>query len=159
MALFRKAATAFAMSVHRLHRHHGLTAFSPFAAHCFSTGYPSNPCHPNNPFRTPTHEVKMVDDSYICVRIDVPGLTSNELKMSLDKHNFIRYEGKCKSEAEYEDEGRWYGGTIECSPKDCHMDLLKAELKHGVIWISMPLNEETKTRLKKLRQLGLLKRV
>ncbi|XP_059659062.1 26.2 kDa heat shock protein, mitochondrial-like [Cornus florida] len=153
MASLRKAVTVssfFARSIHRrLHpHHHRLTAFSPSAAHSFSTGDPFNvnSQNPSGPVKVeiPDYEMNVVNNNLCCIRFDVPGLTAEDLKLWVDENKVIRFEGRCKSQPKYEDEGRLYEGVIENGPWVLEMDQLKAELKHGVLWISLPLNEYAK---------------
>ncbi|XP_059655168.1 uncharacterized protein LOC132302347 isoform X2 [Cornus florida] len=151
MASSRPLATVsrlFSNSLRRLH-HHRLNNFSPSAgAHSFCTGHSSNEeVHPSNEGVIDL-ESKVVDDSYKCSKIDVPGLNSKDLKIWVNEKGEIKYEGRSKSLPKYEYKGRLYQGTIEVCP-DCHVEQFKAEVIHGVLWITSPLTTKEKIRLKK----------
>ncbi|XP_059655178.1 24.1 kDa heat shock protein, mitochondrial-like [Cornus florida] len=148
MASLRPLTTAsrlFSMSLRRLH-HHRHTAFSPAASRSFCTGYPFKGDHTQKTSVAgePYRELKLVNGGFCCIRFDVPGLTTKDLSVWMDDSGGIRVEGKCQSEPKYEEEGRFYGATIPPCPMVLQMDQVKAELKHGVLWITIPLTEHAK---------------
>ncbi|XP_059657545.1 uncharacterized protein LOC132304058 [Cornus florida] len=149
MACSRPLTTASSL-FRRLHR---------LTTHSFSTGHPTNTNFRNSSGVGDAIEakkrMKLVNDSFYCISVDVPGLTKNELNMWLDAKKDIRYEGKCKGEAKYGDVGRLYKGTIEGRPlliRVCDMDQLKAELNHGVLYITLPLKEDAKMHIQRKRE-------
>ncbi|XP_059655177.1 heat shock 22 kDa protein, mitochondrial-like [Cornus florida] len=150
MALCRKAATvssSLAISLRRLHFHHRLATFSPSAAHWFSTGHPFNDEHTEDPVAMEEIYPKLVKDSLYCFKVELQGLTSEDLKIWVDENRDIIFEGKCKTQPKFGYEGRIYKGIIEAKSKmDCDVDQLKAKLKHGVLWVTVPLNQEAKEK-------------
>ncbi|XP_059655171.1 uncharacterized protein LOC132302350 [Cornus florida] len=97
----------------------------------------------------------LVNDSYICVKIDVPGLKSKDLKIWVNEKRVIIFMGRSKCPPKYWCRGWFYGGTIRDCPLDCKVENFKAEVKNGVLWVTVPLADDAKkTHFRLLDQKG-----
>ncbi|XP_059657536.1 uncharacterized protein LOC132304049 [Cornus florida] len=157
------ASRLFSMSLRRLQHHHRFKPFSPSAAHSFSTGptpYTKLPFDPRlytkNPFgvaeqngapRT-AYDKTIVNDSFYVVRWDLPGIASEDLKIWVNEKKELVLEGKIKGEPKYEYSGGDYSCSIPSFPELFHVEQFTAELKHGVVWIILPLTEMAKKAMK-----------
>lgn len=85
---------------------------------------------------------KDTDESYK-LRYNVPGLTKDELKITIDDGVLrIRGERKVESEEDESEDEYWmsygYYNTSLVLPDDARQDEIKAELKDGVLTITIP---------------------
>lgn len=86
------------------------------------------------------------DENEIKMRFDMPGLSKDDVKVSVEDNILvIRGEHKAAEQGKEEgDDGGWsrssYSsfGTRLTLPENCHKDHIKAEMKHGVLWVSIP---------------------
>ncbi|XP_059657540.1 uncharacterized protein LOC132304052 [Cornus florida] len=149
----------FSTSFRRLHQQHRLYS----TRHC-----PSMDAYTKNPFgvadeyiggpRWPrkVYLIKICGESLVVLKVDLPGMVSEGLKLWVDEERNIAFEGKIKSEPKYDYEGGSYHGVIPVIPLLCHVEKFKFELTHGVLWVSLPLTEEAKA-VRKV-QLDLMKK-
>ncbi|XP_059655173.1 uncharacterized protein LOC132302353 [Cornus florida] len=98
-------------------------------------------------------EKKLVHDRFYLIRLNLPGVTSDDLKIMVDEKKDIVLEGKCKSEAKYGYGGSVYNGRIPGCPLLCKMDQLETEMIDGVLWITLPLTEDARRAFKWQRDL------
>jgi len=96
--------------------------------------------------------VKEKDDCYV-LRFDVPGLAKEELKVTVDD-GVLTIKGEHKEEKEEATSGEelWYGyyNTSLMLPEDAKVDDVKAELKDGVLTITIPRTEKPKKDVKEV---------
>ncbi|KAK8581253.1 hypothetical protein V6N13_144289 [Hibiscus sabdariffa] len=102
--------------------------------------------------------VKEQDDCYK-LRYEMPGLTKEDVKITVDD-GVLNIKGEHKVEEEEEEEGwdyeRWsarsygYYNTSLVLPDDAKVDDIKAELKDGVLSITVPKTEESKKDVKQV---------
>lgn len=87
------------------------------------------------------------------LRFDVPGLAKEELKVTVDDGVLtIKGEHKEEKEEATSDEELWYGyyNTSLMLPEDAKVDDVKAELKDGVVTITIPRTEKPKKDVKEV---------
>ncbi|KAJ0960325.1 hypothetical protein J5N97_001843 [Dioscorea zingiberensis] len=95
------------------------------------------------------------DDARYKLQYEVPGLRKEDLKITVE-NSFLTISGEHKEEEEDEGEGsddedgwhasryRFYHTTLML-PSDAKVDEIKAELKHGVLHITIPRSEDRKS--------------
>jgi len=94
-------------------------------------------------FRTPW-DVKEDDDAFR-LRFDMPGLSKDEVKVSVEDGDLV-IKGEHKAEGQNEDSwsSRSYGSynTRMTLPENAKVDEIKAELKNGVLHVVVPKSKE-----------------
>ncbi|XP_059659619.1 uncharacterized protein LOC132306294 [Cornus florida] len=90
----------------------------------------------------------MVNDSFCVVRWDLPGIASEDLKIWVNEKKELVLEGKIKGKPKYEYRRGDYSGAMPGISELFHVDLFTAELKHGALWIILPLTEMAKKAMK-----------
>ncbi|XVF86463.1 hypothetical protein PTKIN_Ptkin18bG0042300 [Pterospermum kingtungense] len=100
--------------------------------------------------------VKEQDDCYK-VRYDVPGLSKEDVKITIDD-GVLNIKGEHKDEEEEgSDDEYWsarsygYFNTSLVLPGDAKVDEIKAELKDGVLSVIIPRTEQTKKDVKEVQ--------
>ena len=100
--------------------------------------------------------VKEQDDCYK-LRYDVPGLTKEDVKITIDD-GVLTIKGEHKEEEEEgSDDEHWsarsygYYNTSLVLPVDAKVDEIKAELKDGVLSIIIPRTEQPKKDVKEVQ--------
>ncbi|KAK4431269.1 Small heat shock protein, chloroplastic [Sesamum alatum] len=87
------------------------------------------------------------DENEIKMRFDMPGLSKQDVKVSVE-NDVLVIKGKQKAEQGKEDSWskRSYSSyeTRLQLPDDCQKDKIKAEMKNGVLYISVPKTEVEK---------------
>ncbi|XP_059655172.1 small heat shock protein, chloroplastic-like [Cornus florida] len=161
------ASRLFAMSLRRLHQQHRLTGFSPSAARYFRTlHYLNLDDLTKNPFGVANDANgeprkafwrRVLGEGFLVTRYDLPGLTPEGLKVWVNEREEIVFEGKIKSQPGCEDDGEDYRGLMSGRPGMCDVEQFKAEVKHGVLWITIPLNEDARQIQLFLMKKGLVK--
>ncbi|KAL7167251.1 hypothetical protein ACSBR2_037838 [Camellia fascicularis] len=125
--------------------HSTLTAPLASATRTFSSRPPPRNHNDPNPFlRTGELGACRVDKSEkeCYMRVDVPGIAEEEIRV-WSESGFIYFYGKDTKLPHYNYDGRAFGGSISFNPQSYDSDGLKAEVKNGVLWLSMPrLKEE-----------------
>ncbi|KAM0933296.1 putative small heat shock protein HSP20 [Dioscorea sansibarensis] len=100
------------------------------------------------------------DDKRYKLQYEVPGFSKEDLKITVDK-GFLTISGEHKEEEgdesdhdDDEEDGSWHGSryrfyhTSLMLPADAKVDDIKAELKHGVLRITIPRSEDSKSDAK-----------
>ncbi|KAJ7550676.1 hypothetical protein O6H91_07G112000 [Diphasiastrum complanatum] len=89
------------------------------------------------------------DEESFSLRIDMPGLTKEDVKLYMEDNSLVV---KGEKQIEEKEEDKWasrsYGkySYVLALPKNIQTDHIKAELKDGVLYITIPkLKEERKT--------------
>lgn len=94
-------------------------------------------------FRTPW-DVKEDDDAFR-LRLDMPGLSKDEVKVSIEDGDLV-IKGEHKAEDQKEDSwsSRSYGSyhTRMTLPDNAKVEEVKAELKNGVLHVAVPKSKE-----------------
>lgn len=85
-------------------------------------------------------DVKEDDDS-LYLRIDLPGLGKEDVKVSVEGNTLI-IKGEGEKESESDECGRKYSSRIDLPPKLYKLDQIKAETKNGVLRIAVPKVKE-----------------
>ncbi|XP_020535287.1 26.5 kDa heat shock protein, mitochondrial isoform X2 [Jatropha curcas] len=107
---------------------------------------------------TPTNLMGRFKEKDQCykVRYEVPGLSKEDLKITIDD-GVLTIKGEHKEEEEEgSDDERWsmrsygYYNTSVLLPDDAKVDEIKAELKNGVLHISIPRTEQPKKDAKEV---------
>ncbi|XWS11801.1 hypothetical protein CRYUN_Cryun37aG0031900 [Craigia yunnanensis] len=99
--------------------------------------------------------VKEQEDCYK-LRYDVPGLTKEDVKITIDD-GVLTIKGEHKEEEEGSDDEQWstrsygYYNTSLVLPDDAKVDEIKAELKDGVLSIIIPRTEQPKKDVKEVQ--------
>lgn len=99
--------------------------------------------------------VKEKDECYK-LRYEVPGVSKEDLKITIDD-GVLKIKGELKEEEEEGSDGehwsmRSYGcyNTSIMLPDDAKADEIKAELKDGVLYITIPRTEKPKKDVKEI---------
>lgn len=113
----------------------------------------------NNLDLTPSQlmgRVKEQDDCYK-LRYDVPGLSKEDVKITIDD-GVLTIKGEHKEEEEEgSDDEYWsarsygYYNTSLVLPDDAKVDEIKADLKDGVLSVIIPRTEQTKKDVKEVQ--------
>lgn len=90
-------------------------------------------------------DVKETDDA-LHLRMDMPGLSKEDVKVTMEQNTLIiRGEGD-KESADGEEGGRRYSSRIDLPEKLYRTDQIKAEMKNGVLKVVVPkVKEEERT--------------
>ena len=71
------------------------------------------------------------------MRVDVPGVAEEEMKVWTES-GFIYFHAQGSKLPEYNYDGRVFGGSIKFDPTRFDSNGVKAEVKNGVLWLSVP---------------------
>ncbi|PIA34270.1 hypothetical protein AQUCO_03800096v1 [Aquilegia coerulea] len=78
------------------------------------------------------------DDGVMYIRFEMPGLSKDEVKVTVDK-NMLVIKGEEKKAAGDDDEkGMKYNGSVKLKTKVYKIDQIKAEMKNGVLMVVVP---------------------
>ncbi|KAL9251385.1 Small heat shock protein, chloroplastic-like protein [Drosera capensis] len=87
------------------------------------------------------------DDKEVKMRFDVPGLSKEDIKVSVEDCDTLVIQGEHKKEGGDDGDDSWarrsyssYATRLEL-PDGCDVDKIKAELKNGVLFITIPKKE------------------
>ncbi|GLT49181.1 hypothetical protein SLA2020_227580 [Shorea laevis] len=75
------------------------------------------------------------------LRIDMPGLSKEDVNVSVDQNTLI-IKGECSKETDSEESGRRYSSRLELPPNIYKVDEIKAEMKNGVLKVVVPKETE-----------------
>ncbi|PSS11529.1 HSP20-like chaperone protein [Actinidia chinensis var. chinensis] len=138
------SAPTFLTKLVRLNAHHFHPHASPFSftTRMFSTGPPlRNPKHNDpNPFLRagelgPCRVEKTENECFM--RVDVPGVAEEEMKVWTES-GFVYFHAQGSKIPEYNYDGRVFGGSIKFDPTRFDSNGVKAEVKNGVLCLSVP---------------------
>ncbi|GAB2221858.1 hypothetical protein Droror1_Dr00013049 [Drosera rotundifolia] len=89
----------------------------------------------------------MEDDEEVKMRFDMPGLSKEDIKVSVEDGDTLVVQGEHKKEGGDDGDDSWarrsyssYDTRLQL-PDDCEVDKIKAELKNGVLFITIPKKE------------------
>jgi len=84
------------------------------------------------------------DEDALHLKVDMPGLGKDDVKVSVEENTLIiKGEGPKESEDE---EPRRYSTRIDLTPNAYKVDGIKAEMKNGVLRVSVPKLKEDERR-------------
>jgi HSP20 family protein len=84
--------------------------------------------------------VSKVDADAVKLKVAMPGLGKEHVKVWADQDE-LAIEGEGDKDTEYDDDEEapaWYGHRIEFPADTFKMDQIKAEMKHGVLKVTVP---------------------
>ncbi|XWS61982.1 hypothetical protein CRYUN_Cryun07bG0171700 [Craigia yunnanensis] len=81
------------------------------------------------------------DNDALCLRIEMPGLSKEDVKVSVDQNTLI-IRGEGSKESEDEESGRRYSSRLDLPPSMYKVDEIKAEMKNGVLEVVVPKVKE-----------------
>ncbi|KAF5179688.1 Heat shock protein [Thalictrum thalictroides] len=82
------------------------------------------------------------DDEAVYVRTEMPGLSKEDVKVTVEK-NLLVVKGKERKEAGDDEKGMNYNGKFKLETELYKIDKIKAEMKNGVLMVVVPkLKEE-----------------
>ncbi|KAL9266955.1 Small heat shock protein, chloroplastic-like protein [Drosera capensis] len=89
----------------------------------------------------------MEEDKEVKMRFDMPGLSKEDIKVSVEDGDTLVVQGEHKKEGGNDGDDSWarrsyssYDTRLQL-PDDCEVDKIKAELKNGVLFITIPKKE------------------
>ncbi|XP_042504238.1 small heat shock protein, chloroplastic-like isoform X2 [Macadamia integrifolia] len=85
------------------------------------------------------------DENGLYVRIDMPGLGKEDVKVSVEQNTLI-IKGEGDKEDGDEEGGRRYSSRIDLPEKLYKIDQIKAEMKNGVLRVNIPKVKEEERR-------------
>lgn len=84
------------------------------------------------------------DEDALQLKVDMPGLAKEDVKVSVEENTLI-IKGEAEKETEEEEQRRRYSSRIDLTPKMYKIDGIKAEMKNGVLKVTVPkLKDEEK---------------
>ncbi|GER46744.1 heat shock protein [Striga asiatica] len=81
------------------------------------------------------------DDNEIKIRIDMPGLSKEDVRVSVEDDDVLVIKGECKSHkggGQEEEESYSSYGTRLSLPDECLKDKVRAEMNNGVLYVYVP---------------------
>ncbi|KAI3917455.1 hypothetical protein MKX01_029247 [Papaver californicum] len=81
------------------------------------------------------------DENCLCLKIDMPGLSKEEVNVSVDQ-NTLSIKGEGGKESDDEGSVRRYSSRIDLPPKVYKLDEIRAEMKNGVLKVFVPKVKE-----------------
>lgn len=86
------------------------------------------------------------DDEALQLKVDMPGLGKEDVKVSVEDNTLIIKGSEAEKEKSEDDEQpRRYSSRIELTPHTYKIDAIKAEMKNGVLKVTVPkLNPDEK---------------
>nr|P11890.1 RecName: Full=Small heat shock protein, chloroplastic; Flags: Precursor [Oxybasis rubra]CAA33388.1 unnamed protein product [Oxybasis rubra] len=84
------------------------------------------------------------DEEALELKVDMPGLAKEDVKVSVEDNTLI-IKSEAEKETEEEEQRRRYSSRIELTPNLYKIDGIKAEMKNGVLKVTVPkIKEEEK---------------
>ncbi|GAA0142589.1 hypothetical protein LIER_35598 [Lithospermum erythrorhizon] len=81
------------------------------------------------------------DSDALYLRMDMPGLDKENVKVSVEETTLI-IKGEGQKESEEEEYGRRYSSRLDLTPNMYKIDGIKAEMKNGVLKVMVPKVKE-----------------
>ncbi|CAK9181939.1 unnamed protein product [Ilex paraguariensis] len=88
------------------------------------------------------------DKDALYIRIDMPGVDKEKMKITVDQNTLIIRGGGKESE---EEEARIYTGRLDLPPGMYKLDEIKAEMKNGVLKITVPKAKEEERKVQDVK--------
>ncbi|KAI3994625.1 hypothetical protein MKX01_007917 [Papaver californicum] len=117
--------------------------FDPFSpARSLSSLFNMMDCFMDSPFTNPRGGWDArEDENSLCLKIDMPGLSKEEVNVSVDQ-NTLSIEGEGGKESDDEESVRRYSSRIDLPPNVYKLDEIRAEMKNGVLKVFVPKVKE-----------------
>ena len=88
------------------------------------------------------------DDDALYLRMDMPGLSKEDVKVSVEQNTLI-IKGEAAKESEDEADRRRFSSRLDLPDNLYQLDSIKAEMKNGVLKLSVPkVKEEERKAVK-----------
>ncbi|KAK4422860.1 Small heat shock protein, chloroplastic [Sesamum alatum] len=81
------------------------------------------------------------DDDALYLRVDMPGLDKNQVKVSVEQNTLV-IKGEGEKESEDEEYGRRFSSRIDLPANLYKLEGIKAEMKNGVLKVVVPRVKE-----------------
>ncbi|KAG7028385.1 Small heat shock protein, chloroplastic [Cucurbita argyrosperma subsp. argyrosperma] len=81
------------------------------------------------------------DEDALYLRMDMPGLSKEDVKVSVEQNTLI-IKGEAAKESEYEEDRRRFSSRLDLPDNLYQLDSIKAEMKNGVLKLSVPKVKE-----------------
>lgn len=81
------------------------------------------------------------DNDALYLRLDLPGLSKEDVKVSVEQNTLI-IKGEGEKETEDEESGRRYTSRLDIPPNLYKLDSIRAEMKNGVLKVAVPKVKE-----------------
>ncbi|KAJ6388880.1 hypothetical protein OIU77_027266 [Salix suchowensis] len=93
-----------------------------------------------DPF-SPTRSLSQETDDALNLRIDMPGLGKEDIKVSVEQNSLV-IKGEAEKKSDDEENARRYSSRIDLPEKMYKIDEIKAEMKNGVLRVVVPKVKE-----------------
>lgn len=77
------------------------------------------------------------DEEALELKVDMPGLSKEDVKVSVEENTLV-IKGEAEKETEETEQQRRYSSRIELTPNEYKIDSIKAEMKNGVLKVTVP---------------------
>ena len=81
------------------------------------------------------------DKDALLLRVDMPGLGKDDVRVYAEENSLV-IKGEAQSDAELDGSGRRYSSRIDLPPKVYKIDQIKAQMKNGVLKVTVPKYKE-----------------
>lgn len=81
------------------------------------------------------------DDDALYLRMDMPGLSKEDVKVSVEQNTLI-IKGEAEKESENEEDRRRFSSRLDLPANLYELDSIKAEMKNGVLKVAVPKVKE-----------------
>jgi len=81
------------------------------------------------------------DENALQLKVDMPGLSREDVKVSVEDNTLI-IKGEGAKESDEETSSRRYTSRIDLTPNAYKLDEIKAEMKNGVLKVTVPKLKE-----------------
>ena len=81
------------------------------------------------------------DDNCLYLRMDMPGLSKDDVKVSVEQNTLI-IKGEAEKESEDEEDRRRFSSRLDLPANLYELNSIKAEMKNGVLKVAVPKVKE-----------------